>query len=106
MLFLIAAAASLTSCSSVQVVAPNTSTITITTPQRRPAGLGFVVFPAGTYRPDFQTSEGIYYLAPTKLAAGGLGFSRPMRGGLFLPFPDRPNQHQTAWFDQQENYDG
>ncbi len=97
------AAALLTSCASVQVVAPNTSTITLKAAQKRPTGLGSVVFPTGTYTPDFQTPEGVYYLAPTKLAAGGLGFSRPMRGGLFLPFPARQNQNQAAWFDEQEN---
>ena len=90
----------------MQVLDSGTSTITLKTVQRRPAGLGFVVFPAGTYAPDFKTAEGIYYLAPTKLAAGGFGLSRPMRGGLFVPFPDRSNQHQASWFDQQESSGG
>lgn len=96
----------LSSCASVEVLEPNTPTITLKTVQRRPAGLGFVVFPTGTYAPDFRTVEGVYYLAPTKLVGGGLGMSRPMRGGLFLPFPDRPDQNHAAWFDQQESSGG
>ena len=64
-----------TGCTSVQVLDPGTPTITLKSVQRRPAGLGFVVFPAGTYAPDFKSAEGIYYLAPTKLAGGGLGLS-------------------------------
>ena len=99
----VSAAILLASCASAQVVPAGTSTITLNMPQRRPAGLGFVVFPAGTYTPDFQTADGIYYRAPTHLAGGGPGFSRPLRGGLFIPFANRPNQNQAAWFDEQEN---
>ena len=83
-----------------------TFSIVVKGQERRSVELGHVVFPTGVYVPDFQTTEGIYYLAPTKLAAGGLGISRPQRGGLFIPHPGRPDQKQAAWFDQEESSGG
>ncbi len=93
-------------CASIQLTEPGTPSIVVKSQERRSVGLGHVVLPTGVYVPDFQTKEGIYYLAPTKLAAGGLGISRPQRGGLFIPHPGRPDQRQAAWFDQQESSAG
>src|ERR1043166_8323814 len=96
----------LTGCTSVQPCAPGTPPIVIQNIERRPSGLGHVIFPAGIYTPDFQSSKGIYYVAPTKLAAGGFGVSRPMRGGLFIPFHSDSDQRQAAWYDQQDSSGG
>lgn len=99
-------AAGITSCASVQPCEPGTPSVVLKRIERRPSGLGHVAFPAGVYTPDFQSSKGIYYVAPTKLAAGGLGISRPMRGGLFIPFPSDTDQRQAGWYDQQDNSAG
>ena len=93
-------------CASVQLTEPGTPSIVVKNQERRSVGLGHVVLPTGIYVPDFQTKEGVDYLAPTKLAAGGLGVTRPQRGGLFIPHPGRPDQRQAAWFDQQESSAG
>jgi hypothetical protein len=105
-LFLALLTAVFTSCASVQPCEPDTPSIVLKKVERRPSGLGHVAFPAGIYTPDFQSSYGVYYVAPRKLAAGGFGIGRPMRGGLFIPFPSESDQRQAAWYDQQENAGG
>ena len=93
-------------CKSVQPIADGTPSIVIKKLETRKSGLGHITFPVGIYTPDFQIKEGVYYLAPTKLIAGGLGMNRPQRGGLFIPKPDAPNQKKAGWFDQQEGSGG
>src|SRR5438105_6471029 len=94
-------------CKSVQPIAGNTPSIAVKTPQHRPTVLGGSVdFPAGIYAPDFQTDQGIYYLAPTKLVVSGLGMHRPKRGGLFVPHSNALDQRQAMWLDQEEGSGG
>jgi hypothetical protein len=95
-------------CESVQPIAENTPSIVIKKPEHRAmnlAGLN-VDFPAGVYAPDFQTVEGTYYLAPTKLIWNALGTHRPRRGGIFIPHSDAKNQEQASWLDQEEDAGG
>ena len=65
-----------------------------------------VDFPKGVYAPDFQTDEGTYYLAPTKIIWNALGTHRPRRGGLFIPHPGSKDQRQASWLDQEEGSGG
>ncbi|HEX3856405.1 MAG TPA: hypothetical protein VHY30_03800 [Verrucomicrobiae bacterium] len=91
-------------CESVQPIAENTQSIVIKKPANRPIGLGRSFdFPIGVYVPDFQTKEGIYYLAPTKLIVNALGTHRPRRGGLFVPSQNSSDKRQAAWLDQEED---
>jgi hypothetical protein len=92
-------------CESVQPIAENTPSIVIKKPEHRAMNLmGLNVdFPAGVYAPDFQTKEGIYYLAPTMLVWNALGTHRPPRGGLFIPNQSNPDQRQASWLDQEED---
>jgi hypothetical protein len=64
-----------------------------------------VTFPAGMYLPDFKTDEGTYYRSPSKLlhTAPNRSSNAPLPGGLFVPFPGKPDQRQGVWF---ENRDG
>ena len=94
-------------CKSVQPIAGNTPSIVIKKPEHRPTVLGGSVdFPVGVYSPDFQTDQGVYYLATTKLVVSGLGMHRPKRGGLFLPHSNASDQRQGMWLDQEEGSGG
>ena len=94
-------------CKSVQPIPENTPSIVIKTPTSGPTVMGGRVdFPAGIYAPEFQTDEGIYYLAPTKLVFGGMGIHRPKRGGLFLPFRSTSDLRHGMWLDQEEGSGG
>ena len=95
-------------CKSVLPIGANTPSILVKKPEHRAmnlAGLN-VDFPAGIYAPDFQTDNGIYYLAPTKLIWNALGTHRPRRGGLFVPHQSSSDQNQAAWLDQEEGSGG
>lgn len=87
-------------CESVQPVAANTPSIILKKAENRSRAFGSSVdFPAGVYAPDFQTDEGIYYMAPTKLIFNGMGIHRPQGGGLFVAHPKSSDQRQGAWVD-------
>jgi hypothetical protein len=64
-----------------------------------------VIFPAGMYLPDFKTDEGTFYRSPSALlhTAPNRGTNAPLAGGLFLPFPGKPDQRQGAWFENRDN---
>jgi len=54
--------------------------------KRTSRGLTTISFPAGLYVPDFQTKEGVYYRAPSKIISRALGMNQVLRGGIFIPF--------------------
>src|SRR5437870_5599782 len=93
----------LTACKSVQPIEENAPSIVLKKPETRMLTTAYamgspqITFPAGVYTPDFQTENGIYYLAPTKLVTG----HRPYRGGLFIPKLTAKDQTQAAWFDNE-----
>lgn len=91
-------------CESVQPIAENTPSIVISKPQHRPTVMGGSVdFPVGIYVPDFQTDEGVYYLAPTMIIWNALGTHRPHRGGLFIAHTNAKDQRQASWMDNEED---
>ena len=73
---------------------------------RKSLGINTIHLPKGVYEPDFQTSEGVYYRAPAKIACDSLGINQVLRGGLFVPFESAKDNRQGAWFDQQESSGG
>jgi hypothetical protein len=102
-LLLIVGTALLSSCVSVQPVPLNTSSIILDQPYSRNIEMGVlgiwhishtITFPAGTYRPDFQTDKGIYYLAPTPIISSVYSASG-LYGGLFIP--KSPDGKQGVW---------
>ena len=90
----------ISSCVSVQPVPPNTATITLDKPYATKAKdlmMRTILFPSGTYTPEFQTEKGVYYLAPTSVIYDG----HPFRGGLFVPRTS--NESQAYWVDGLQN---
>jgi hypothetical protein len=79
-------------CASLQTVSPETPSITLDREYKRTFdnAIGSVVFPAGVYRPNFQTERGIYYLAPTAIIVGSARI-----GGLFIPYSQ--GNEQACW---------
>src|SRR5438552_3723140 len=88
------------SCKSVQTISDGTPSIRLDHQETRRSGVIGVTFPAGVYRPSFQTKNGVYYDAPSKLVVSSLGYKRPKRGGLFVPHMKAANQKQGFWLDQ------
>ncbi len=95
-------------CKSAMPIADGTPSIKLKTREHRSTFVGGSVdLPAGVYVPDFQTDEGVYYSAPTKIIWTAIGGSRPKRGGLFIPHQIiHLDQRHGAWLDQQENSGG
>jgi hypothetical protein len=65
--------------------------------------LGTVTVPAGTYTPDFEANNGVYYRAPGHLIRDSV---LVMRGGIFIPKDHFHPRNQGIWFDHQEESSG
>jgi len=78
----------------------------LASPQKRDSGVASFQFPAGVYKPDFESETGTYYVAPAKVINESLGLSFPMRGGIYIPHSHNPDQAQAGWVDNQESAGG
>jgi len=86
-LLLIGLACLLASCASKgKIEAPDAGTpgIIIAQEETREHYWGKVVFPAGLYKPEAKSQDGIYYAAPTPLNTGGVIRGGKEHGGLFI----------------------
>ena len=96
---------SFVSCSTISP--PKTSQcLFLASPQKRESGLASFHFPAGVYKPDFESETGTYYVAPSKVINESLGLNTPMRGGIYIPHSSNPDQAQAGWVDNQESAGG
>jgi len=88
------------SCVSVQPVSPETPPIMLDKSYTRQwtGEFDHTILPAGIYRAQFRTQQGVYYLAPASVIQGGY----PRRGGLFIP--NSGNEKQACWFDDDFVY--
>jgi hypothetical protein len=94
-IFIICCALVISGCASVQPISPNTLPVTLDQSYTRKIenyGMG-IVFPAGIYRANFQTEQGIYYLSPTFIIMNGHPIDT--QSGLFVP--KSPNEKQALW---------
>src|SRR5437867_2974448 len=89
-------------CKSVDVADPTTPPIVLKESQKRISrGLTTISFPAGTYVADFQTKDGVYYRAPTKIITHAMGMNSVLRGGLFVPFGAEEFYKSGTWKEQK-----
>jgi hypothetical protein len=79
----------LVGCSSpVQLPDANVPSIVLKERQVRNLPVsGTVTVPAGTYEPDFEANNGVYYRAPSHLIGKVFGISQLNRGGIFISNP-------------------
>ncbi len=56
-----------------------------------------VVFPEGTYLPQFKTKNGTYYRAPRLIALQTFTGDVAVEGGVFIPFPDVADKRNAIW---------
>ncbi|MBL9179282.1 MAG: hypothetical protein JNM65_14560 [Verrucomicrobiaceae bacterium] len=94
----------LASCGSVQLAATDAPGLVLATEETRDCGRGRVVFPAGEYKAEVISAEGIYYKAPKPIRTYGVLIGRSEQGGVFVS--NAVGNPQAAWFgDPKDNVD-
>lgn len=94
----------LASCGSVQLATTDAPGLVLATEEIRDCAQGRIVFPAGEYKAEVTSAEGIYYKAPKRIRTLGVLIGRSEEGGIFVS--NTAGNPQAAWFgDPQDNVD-
>ena len=95
-----------TGCKSVKPADPSVKAIKLTEQHKVLIGANSILLPAGIYRPDFTSRQGVYYRAPSPLVTTGLGSDTIEGGGVYLPNPSDRDHRLGAWLDREERLFG
>jgi hypothetical protein len=76
---------------------PNEEKIVLYQPVTLTVVINTIKYPSGVYTPQFQSSEGVYYKAPTFIIFN----KAPLEGGIFIPYHTSKIKKWSVWAKSQ-----